>query len=192
MKEFFGDSIIQILQTGFVGVAVLLMYMGYRLLDRNIESDATPEVLRINRTSIFGFLGCSLIVMLGALYITVFPPVGKVLVNMEIYPKLPARIDMVHLRVGGKRQAVPKADSADDQMGLVQGMELRHDNQVTIDLTHVETHISKLGVAQDTLQSEKDALLNEIEKFKEKTAEDALISRGSVVSDEILDEESGA
>lgn len=199
MADLFGEGIIQILQTGFVGVSILLMYMGYRLLDRSIGSEKPAEILRINRTSIFGFLGFSLFVMLGALYITLFPPIGKININMEVYPKQANRIEMLDLRVAGRRQSVPTNDSNDGQMGLLTNLELRQDHQVTIDLSKIENHIEKLAtsieslnVAQSTLQLEKDALLNEMERFKEKTAQDALNSRGIVITEEIISEESGA
>lgn len=115
MANFFGDNFVQILQTGFAGVSVLLMYMAYRLLANTVKSEQDIEKLKVNRTSVFGFMVFSTFVMAGALYLNLPKESdGVIKVNIAFLPSDPTALEMLDFSVANIHIDVPEEGVLED------------------------------------------------------------------------------
>jgi hypothetical protein len=193
MADFFGENIVLILQTGFTGVSVLLMYMAYRLLTDSIKSEQDIEKLKVNRTSVFGFMAFSTFVMAGALYLNLPKESdGVIKVNIAFLPSDPAALEMLDFSVANVRIDVP-------EQGVLQELELKNDRGVTVDLNRMNTHLVDLKKDKQSLEAnntslEKDklGLRSQLDLFIKEKAETVLEAENIVVSQQTRDEESGA
>lgn len=207
ISSFFGDNFVQILQTGFAGVSVLLMYMAYRLLSGSIKTEQSIEKLRENRISIFGFMAFSTFVMAGALFITIKQkPEEVVKVNVAFLPNDPKALDMLDFSIAGLPQQLPAA-------GVLSDVELKEGRGIIVNLNRMNQHMNGLennlnrleqlkttleGI-QASLMADKEALTadklglqSQLNLFIKEKAESVLETQDITITEQTRQEESGA
>ena len=200
MANFFGDNVVTILQTGFAGVSVLLMYMAYRLLADAIKSEQDIEKLKVNRTSIFGFMAFSTFVMAGALYITLTQERDhEIEVNVAFLPNEPKSLKMLDFSVAGLPVDLPNE-------GILKKLALKNDRAITFNLNRMNTHMNGLENNVSNLESKSASLLadktaleadklglrSQLDLFMKEKVEQVLNQQHLSVSDQTREEESGA
>lgn len=199
MKEFFGVSIVEILQTGFAGVSILLMYMAYRLMAATMDTEQDIERLKVKRTSIFGFMAFSALVMAGSLFIFV-SQMGKqaIAVDVSIRPENTEAIGMMRLEFAGRHIEVTED-------GRAEGISISADEIVTVDFDDLTDHMDdlradasasltkaqQLADARDTLKEENAVLLTRLDSFIQQEASEAFASLNISVTEELLEREAG-
>ncbi len=207
MANFFGDNFVQILQTGFAGVSVLLMYMAYRLMADTIKSEQDIEKLKVNRTSIFGFMAFSTFVMAGALYITLTQERDNAIeVNVAFLPSEAKSLEMLDFSVAGLPVQVPSE-------GVLTKLPLKNGRAITFNLnrmksrmTGLESNVASLKEIKDSLETvraslqadksaleaDKVGLRSQLEIFMKEEVERVLSQQNLNISQQTRNEESGA
>ncbi len=116
MKGLFGVNIVDLLQTGFVGFAVILMYLAYKLLQKLVETSDRPiEILNTQKDAITRFMYLSALVMAAGLSQTLiqqlFPPRAEtVLLTLDTRPINFRHSDKLRLRINGEFLAWSQED----------------------------------------------------------------------------------
>jgi|GEM_PF-5272075 len=207
MKEFFGVSIVEILQTGFAGVSILLMYMAYRLMAKTMETEQDIERLKVKRTSIFGFMAFSTLVMAGSLFTFLSDkPDEAIKVNVAFLPKEEKALGMLDFSVAGIPVDVPDA-------GVLSDFELKNERGITFNLNrmnnrmgNLESNIETLNAIRTSLENvqasleadksaleqEKIGLRSQLDLFIKEKAETVLQEQNISLSEAVIEEESGA
>lgn len=176
--DFFGDNLIQILQLGFVGISILLMYMAYRLLNDVVNSEQEIERLKVNRTSIFVFMGFSTLVMAGALLITWNKlNVQPIKVNLAFLPEERDTLDHVRLKISGK--SIPL-----DENGEIGDMELADGIGLIID-------INRLSQKMIILEQQKAGLTGQLKVFTTAITDSTPVDESLQVSMQVRNQEMG-
>jgi hypothetical protein len=192
MKEFFGFGIVEILQTGFAGVSILLMYMAYQLMAETMRVEKDIERLKVKRTSIFGFMAFSTLVMAGSLYIFITQMEKKeIFVDVTVLPDDTETIKKMRLTFAGRTVKVT-------ENGTAEKISISADDIVTVDIDDLKDdmddqgeQIATLKASEEALNKDKVALSNQIALFKRQTQEDTLRNEGIVVTESLIEEESG-
>ncbi len=151
MDKFFGLPVLELIQAGFLGFAVLLMFLAYRLLAQLIQrrENENPTNLKVRVIGVFGFLLLTAIVMVLGIYSTVRS--SNVTIAIDLTPRKLEMLDTIVIKVGGKSY-----QRNDGMPGgtITKRAQIPNGQRLTIDLEDVSEFIDSLKTTRDTLNVE--------------------------------------
>lgn len=164
MKEFLGFDLVEVLQTGFAGVAILLMYMAYRLMDETMKSEQDIERLKVKRTSIFGFMVFSTLVMAGSLFIFISQLNKQAIsVDVAVLPENKNTIEMMRLTFAGRPVKVTEEGGA-------KNISISADDVVTVNFDKLTNKMDKLHSTVALSSDKLSQVIEDRDKFKVQNA----------------------
>jgi hypothetical protein len=131
--------VVELVKVGFLGFAVVIMYLAYNSLRNLVASKASPEVLMVFAREIRIFMGISiLVVALGIVWEQLNP---KVEVVLDVYP---SDIAGYGVKVAGNSIKLP----AEKTISLQDG------SQIVLELVNFERRIKELEVQIEGLRTQ--------------------------------------
>lgn len=122
-----GGTLVNLVQLGFLGFAVAIMFLAFRLLQELVKNQGqNPQSLKLKMISVIFFMGLSVVVIALGIWFSFKDPARQVTIALNLYPKDDEMLSVINVRG-------PFVGEEEPNFAETLLMQVRNESEVTID-----------------------------------------------------------